>query len=555
MAARRADETSSTGGYRVGAYAWYALFVFVLVYMLNFIDRQIISILAQDIKHDLGLEDAQIGFLYGTAFAVFYALFGIPLGRLADSWHRGRLMAMGLALWSSMTALSGFASSFGMLAAARIGVGIGEASASPAAYSMISDYFPKEKRATALSIYSSGLYIGGGLSLPIGGLVLSRWNRTFPVAAEAPLGLAGWQAAFLAVGIPGLLLALWVLTLREPQRGASDGLAQPVVRPNAWRDFGREMVAILPPLTLLSVARIPGALRINLIILAFVVMAAFGLFRLTGDAPQWAAYGLGVYAVASWVQSLRHRDPATHRLIWGTPAVVVLTIAFGSIAFVTYATSFWSPPYAIRTFYDGPAAPALYMAGMSAAEEVATIIGWSAAIAAAIGVILGGIVSDIWRRRDPRGRIFVNMLAVVLPVPFVALMFTTRDPALFYLALPAAQTFGSAWVGAAVATLQDLVLPRMRATAGATYVLGTTMVGLALGPYYAGKMADVMESLSTGIFALYIAPPFTLLALWWTGRRLAALEATRLERAEAAGETPTPFPPGSGREGASQART
>ena len=119
------NEKAAPGRPRIGAYAWYALFVLVLVYIINFIDRQILSILAEDIKRDLRLEDAQIGFLYGTAFAVFYALFGIPLGRLADSWYRGRLMAMGLALWSSMTALSGFASSFGMLAVARIGVGIG----------------------------------------------------------------------------------------------------------------------------------------------------------------------------------------------------------------------------------------------------------------------------------------------------------------------------------------------------------------------------------------------------------------------------------------------
>ena len=105
---------------RVSAYAWYALILFVIVYIFNFIDRQIVSILAESIKADLKLDDAQIGFLYGTAFAVFYALFGIPLGRLADSWYRGRLMAIGLALWSSMTAASGFAQSFGMLAAARV---------------------------------------------------------------------------------------------------------------------------------------------------------------------------------------------------------------------------------------------------------------------------------------------------------------------------------------------------------------------------------------------------------------------------------------------------
>lgn len=520
---------------RIGTYAWYALLVLVLVYIINFVDRQIISILAQDIKHDLGLQDAQIGFLYGTAFAVFYALFGIPLGRLADSWYRGRLIAIGLGLWSTMTALSGFASNLAMLTVARIGVGIGEASASPAAYSMISDYFPKEKRGTALSIYSAGLYIGGGLSLPVGGLVSSRWNHAFPNPADAPLGLHGWQAAFLAVGVPGLLLALWVMTLREPRRGAMDGLDQPVVRPNAWRDFGRELVAILPPLTFLSVSRIPGALGLNLLALAGVAAAVFGLGRLTGDWPQWLAYGLGVYAIFSWVQSVRHRDPAVYRLIWGNRIVVMLAVAFGSISFMTYAIAVWAPPYAIRTFYGLPTAPARFLHG-TAVEEVATIVGWSAAVAAALGVITGGIVSDLWRKRDLRGRIFVNMLAVILPMPAVYVMFTTTDLGTFFIASPFAQFFGSMWVGAAVATLQDVVLPRMRATAGATYVLGTTMVGLALGPYFAGKMADVTHSLSAGIFWLYVVPPFTLLALWLGARRIADLEATRVERARAAGE-------------------
>ena len=521
---------------RIGAYAWYALFVLVLVYIVNFIDRQILSILAEDIKSDLRLQDAQIGFLYGTAFAVFYALFGIPLGRLADSWYRGRLMAMGLALWSSMTALSGFANSFGMLATARIGVGIGEASASPAAYSMISDYFPKEMRATALSVYSSGLYIGGGLSLPIGGFVLSRWNTAYPVAAEAPLGLAGWQAAFLAVGIPGLLLALWVMTLREPLRGASDGLPQPVVRPNAWRDFGRELMAILPPLTLVNVARIPGALGPNLVFLAATVAAAVALAWLTGTWAQWAAYGLGVYAVFSWVQSLRRRDPATHRLIWGTPLVLTLVVAFGSIAFVTYAVSFWGPPYVLRTFYPDPTGPALYIGGMRAAEEVATILGWTAAVASAVGVIGGGIISDWWRRHDPRGRLFVNMIAALAPAPIVFVMFTTADLALFYWLNPLAHIFSAMWVGAAVATLQDVVLPRMRGTAGATYILGTTMVGLALGPYFAGQMADVFQSLRMGVFSLFIVPPFTVAALWIAGRGLAEIEATKIERAREVGE-------------------
>ncbi|MCA1748652.1 MAG: MFS transporter, partial [Sphingomonadales bacterium] len=203
------------------AYSWYVLSILILVYILNFVDRQILSILAEDIKADLNLTDGDIGFLYGTAFGVFYALFGIPLGRLADNWHRVRLMTLGLALWSTMTALSGLAKNGMMLAGARIGVGVGEATASPSAYSLISDWFPKKRRALALALYSSGLYLGGGLSLGIGGLIVENWNEAYPLREMAPLGLAGWQAAFMAVGLPGLLVAAWVFTLREPIRGQS----------------------------------------------------------------------------------------------------------------------------------------------------------------------------------------------------------------------------------------------------------------------------------------------------------------------------------------------
>ena len=162
------DQTDPSPEPRASSYSWYVLLILVLVYVLNFIDRQILSILAVDIKHDLDLSDSQLGFLGGAAFAVFYALFGIPLGRLADNWSRVRLLSGGLALWSMMTALSGFATNSWTLTLARMGVGVGEATASPTAYSLISDHFPKRQRATALSIYSSGLYLGGGVSLVIG---------------------------------------------------------------------------------------------------------------------------------------------------------------------------------------------------------------------------------------------------------------------------------------------------------------------------------------------------------------------------------------------------
>ena len=144
--------------------ARFILAVLFAVSILNFVDRQILAILAGRIKADLLISDAQLGFLYGTVFGIFYAVFGVPLGVYADLGSRRKLIAWGLGLWSLMTAASGFAGGFASLALARVGVGIGEASASPAAYSMMSDLFPKARRARAFAVYSLGVYVGIGLS-------------------------------------------------------------------------------------------------------------------------------------------------------------------------------------------------------------------------------------------------------------------------------------------------------------------------------------------------------------------------------------------------------
>jgi len=503
-----------------GPYAWYVLGVLVLVYMINFIDRQIISILAEDIKADLGVTDADMGFLYGTAFGVFYSLFGIPLGRLADMWYRGRLMTIGLAIWSAMTAVSGFATNFTQLAAARIGVGIGEATASPCAFSMISDYFPKEKRATALGIYSSGLYLGGGLSLFIGGAIVESWNRAYPDGG--PLGLVGWQAAFLAVGLPGLLLALWVATLREPVRGLADGLATPP-EPNPWGKFFTELSSIVPPLTLFHAARNGGrALATNLVALAAIALAAYALVGATGDVPQWIAIGIGVYAVFSWSQSLKRRDPATYRLIWGTPTFVLTVVGFGLIAFGTYAVGFWAAPYAIREW------------GVDRATA-GFLIGGGGAASGFIGVILGGRLADTFRRTNPAGRIVVGFVAMLGSAPFLIWQFTTESLTLFYILNFVNGVFASMWVGVAAATTQDLVLPRMRGAATATYFLGTTLVGLAMGPYFVGKVSVVTGDLGLACISVLVMAPITLTCLALVYRWLPQAEATRLERS---GETP-----------------
>ena len=518
-----------------GAYAHYVLTVLILVYAMNFIDRQILSILAEDIKRDLRLSDSELGFLYGTAFAVFYALFGIPLGRLADNWVRTRLLSIGLAVWSTMTVLSGLSTSFVQLSAARVGVGIGEASASPSAFSMLSDWFPREKRATALALYSSGLYLGGGVSLLIGAVVVKAWNTHFPHGG--PLGLVGWQGAFLAVGLPGLLLSLWVASLKEPVRGRAEGLPPPLRVTDPGRRFWEDLCSVLPPLTLVHLAPFGRrTLSINLVVAAGFILLAALLARVTGDVPQWAALGLGGYAVASWAQSLHHRDPATFTLIWGTPTFLFAIVGFGSISFVGYAVGFWGAPYAIRTFVVPLAAAGGDIPWYATKAFVALMLGGWGAAGGFIGIVTGGWLGDRAKRTNPAGRVLVALLATLVPAPFLVGMMTTTSIVTFYLFYVPVALFGSIYVGIAAATTQDLVLPRMRGAATATYFIGTTLVGLGLGPYFAGAVSKVTGSLATGMLSLLLIVPVTLTCLYQVYRRLPAAEASRIERARAAGE-------------------
>ena len=508
-------------------YSWYVLSVLVVVYILNFIDRQILSILAVDIKADLGLTDADMGFLGGAAFAVFYALFGIPLGRLADNWSRVKLLSIGLALWSTMTALSGFARDQMTLTFARMGVGVGEATASPTAYSLISDYFPKKQRATALAIYSSGLYIGGGVSLFIGALIVKAWNEAYP--GGGPLDLVGWQAAFLAVGIPGLLVALWVATLREPVRGAMDGVASPS-SPAPFRQFAQDLSTIVPPFTLIGAwQRGPAALAINIGFAAAIAAFAWWMIELTGNLPQWSAVGLGYYAVFSWACTLRARDTATFRLIWGTPAFICTTLGYGLVSLAAYALAFWSAPYAEIVL------------GLPK-QELAFWLGANGAISGFIGVIIGGRIADALRAKNPAGRILMIIFGVLAPIVPIWVGYTTDNTSLFYVMNFLAGMFGATALGAAAATTQDLVLPRMRGTATAAFFLGTTLVGLSFGPYMVGQISDLagtivdgkpVGDLRTGILSLIGVAPIALILLLYAYRAVPQAEATIVERAAA----------------------
>ena len=202
-------------------YKRFVLVILTIVYAFNFIDRQILVILQEPIKADMNLSDAQLGLLSGFTFAVIYVTAGIPSAFWADRSNRRNIVAASLAVWSGMTAISGLVTSYTQLLMARVGVGLGEAGGSPPAHSMISDYYPPKQRATALSFYSSGIYVGILVGFAFGGVLAEMF---------------GWRMAFLIVGIPGVVLAaLLLLLVREPIRGRWDSAATNAQRPS-FRD-------------------------------------------------------------------------------------------------------------------------------------------------------------------------------------------------------------------------------------------------------------------------------------------------------------------------------
>lgn len=221
------DEYPSPG------YAWYVVGVLTLAYVFSFIDRQILSLLMGPIRKDLGISDTQISLLMGATFAVFYTLFGIPLGRLADTRSRRMLIGVGITFWSVMTAGCGLTKKFWQLAVMRVGVGVGEATLSPSAYSMIADYFRPELRSTAMSVYSMGIYIGSGLAFILGGMVAQFALKQEEVVLPLIGAMRSWQLVFFVVGLPGLFVALLMLTVREPVRRGARRSAENTAAPMA----------------------------------------------------------------------------------------------------------------------------------------------------------------------------------------------------------------------------------------------------------------------------------------------------------------------------------
>jgi MFS transporter, Spinster family, sphingosine-1-phosphate transporter len=513
--------------------AWYALVLMGLMQAVSLLDRQILAILAPAIKADLKVGDAEMGLLSGTVFALFYALFSLPLGRLADGWSRNRLLAISLTLWSGATALGGFAGSFSMLVLARLGVGIGEAASQPAGTSLIFDYWPKARRGFVMSVLASAIALGIGGSLIVGGLAADWWTTTYPESS-----LRGWQFAFFAASAPGFVLAVLIWLLREPERGGMDGIVAPP-DPAPFRAAGQVLASVTPGLNWLNLKRqgAPGAMwRHNLLWLAGIVLAMLGLIRLTQHyAPrpplgfgavsvdphvlQWSVIGFGLFALVNLMQNLRLTDAPAYRVITGSPTLLA-AMAVGALqSVINYGMMFFNPSFLMRT-YELPMRDAAWQFGLVAAG-----MGF-------IGPLIWGPLSDRLNLRFPgAGRAWVSLFAMGLSPIMSLWVYHAPDAGSFYLWFVFYSLVLTGWLPPLYAIIYDQVLPRMRGITASVYLLTATIIGLGLGPYVVGMLSDATGDLRTAMLSVnLVAVPIVVLMVL-IARRAERDEAALLERA------------------------
>lgn len=305
-----------------------------LAYVFSFLDRIVINLLVEPMKRDLGLTDVQISLLMGLSFAFFYTLCGLPLGWLADRCDRRRLIAAGVAVWSAATVACGFARGYAGLFAARLAVGAGEATLTPAAHSMLADLYPRERLGRAMAVYAMGIYIGSGLALLLGALAIrlaeQRSTWALPLVGE----VFPWQMVFVFVGLPGLLVALAVLALREPARRDAPA-PLPWAETRAWVRSERRFLA----------HHLAGFGLLSLVAYASAAWVPTALVRSFGWTAVQAALALGgmtvLFSVAGciagglWSDRLAHRagaDAATARLRVGVAAGLALVASVAAFA-------------------------------------------------------------------------------------------------------------------------------------------------------------------------------------------------------------------------------
>jgi len=421
----------------------WALWILIIVYIFNFIDRQIVNILQEDIKADLGLNDTQLGMMTGLAFAVVYCTMGIPVARIADSTSRKGVMVISLAIWSGFTALCGLAnpihigtftiSAFVVLLITRMGVGLGEAGGSPPAHAMISDLYEKEKRGRALALYSAGLYAGTLLGYYLGGWLSEALN---------------WRQAFFVVGIPGVIFAViaWT-TVREPVRGLS-GATPSTDKPTFVKSFAK-----------------------------LWSLKAFPYYAIATGAGTFITYGLG-----NWMPSFM---PRTYGVI--DPASVG-----GAVKYIGQ----WGMPelqnalgMCQATMVDGVRQLAADCYQMNK-TEIGLFYGTCSGVGGMIGTIAGGYLADRLGAKDRRWFLWVPMWGKILGAPlFIAAMLAPNVELSLLLYFPGI-TLAAMYLGPALAITHHLVPASMRAMSSAVLFFILNILGLGTGPFVVGMLSD-----------------------------------------------------------------
>ena len=527
--------------------AGYALALVALTNAISLLDRNILAILAPRIKHDLGIGDAEMGLLYGTVFALFYALFSLPLGRLTDGWVRTRLLSITLAFWSLATALAAAAHGFGLLALSRLGVGIGEGAAQPAGFSLAFDHYAKPRRGFATAAIAAAIALGLGGSSVLGGVTADWWDHLYAGGA-APLALKGWQFAFLVAALPGFVLALLLWRMPEPKRGRLDGI-ESAPDPHPFRASLALLAGVTPIAHWLTFAGRKAGARywgVNLVATALIVAGAVLLTRLTsGYSPrpplhfgalavnpyalQWGVVGFGALVIVNLLQRLQLADRPAFEVITRSPALL-LCMGIGALQMmINYGTMGFTPSFLMKHYGLSPATTGLQFGLLAGALGI-------------VGPLIAGPLSDRINVRFPgAGRAWVTLVSLGVS-PLIAIwVYHAPDPASFYSRFVLYSLVLTAWYPPLYAIMFEQVLPRMRGMTSSLYIIVTTLFGIGIGPFVVGMISDAKGgNLGAAILSInWVAPPIVvmLIALVLRVRRD---EEGLLERARRGGETLAP---------------
>lgn len=443
------DNKTPKKGYRTAV-----LLLLTLVYGFNFIDRQIVGILAPFIQADLNLTNTQLGLLIGLAFAAFYTIMGIPLAFLADRMNRVTLLSLALATWSGFTALTGFAQNFLHIALARVGVGIGEAGGSPPSHSMISDFYGKDERAGALGVYSLGIPLG----------IMAAYFLTAALLGADP-NTVNWRRIFIILGITGIILSIIVrIVIREPQRGAMESSVKPS---SGYIPLGQSFSqAKLLPRFLVA-----GGLTASL------------LFAMFAGTISWLVVTILVILIATiFLLSLQP----------GVMSIVSIKswwwMALG-IAFASFAS------YAVSGFQTK------YLRLLDPEFNFRTIIIWIGIINGTFyvaGTYFGAKLVDWRAKKDIRAYGTIPAISIMLAFPLAMAAFWAPSVVLHLVIGAALQLCLGVYLGPSFAIAQTLAPISLRAMSTALFFFVLNMIALGGGPTFAGAMIDVFLNQGNG---------------------------------------------------------